>query len=228
MRKYILSLFIMMAGMFAMAQNAEPTETEALLKVTVTNFKEVPRKDEPITFESLKTKKQYSGVTNEKGKFSVLVPKGDVYAIKYNNNKENVEYNKLKVDTTSDLVTIDVKIKIEPPRTFILDNVLFDTGKASLKSSSYKSLNELVELLKIKRTMVIEIDGHTDNMGSAERNLQLSKERANTVRNYLIRKGIKAQRVSAKGYGETKPISSNDTEEGRKLNRRTEVNIISE
>jgi outer membrane protein OmpA-like peptidoglycan-associated protein len=226
--KRTLVILCILISISLFAQNTEPTETQALLKVTVTNYKEAPRQNEPITFESSKTKEQYSGVTNEKGKFSILVPKGDTYIIKYSNYKENVEYNKLKIDTTKDIVTIDVKIKIDPPKTFILDNVLFDTGKATLKPSSYKSMNNLVEVMKIKKTMVIEIGGHTDNVGSDKVNMQLSRERAMTVRSYLIRKGISPERVTAKGYGDSKPINSNDTEEGRKQNRRTEVNIIKE
>jgi OmpA-OmpF porin, OOP family len=226
--KALIIMLLALMGFTAYPQNLEPSEKETLLNVTVTNFKNIPRKDEPITFESVTTKKTYSGVTNEKGKFSVLVPKGDTYSIKYSNFKENVEYNRLKVDDTKDLVTIDVKIKIEPPKTFVLDNVLFDTGKSTLKPSSYKALNNLVELMKIKKSLVIEIGGHTDNIGSSKGNLLLSKERAIAVENYLIRKGIAKERLSAKGYGDTKPVTSNKTEEGRMQNRRTEVNIIKE
>ncbi len=226
--RVLLVLLSMIISISAFSQTLEPTEKEALLNVSVTNFKDIPCKNEPITFESISSKKQYSNITNEKGKFSLLVPKGETYSIKYSNFKENVEYNKLKVDENKDLVTIDVKIKIDPPKTFILDNVLFDIGKATLKSTSYKTLNDLVELMKIKKTLVIEIGGHTDNIGSDKVNLQLSKERANSVRNYLIRKGIYQDRITSKGYGNTKPISSNDSEEGRKQNRRTEVNIIKE
>ena len=121
-----------------------------------------------------------------------------------------------------------MKIKIEPPKTFVLDNVLFDIGKATLKPSSNKSLNELVELMKLKPGLVIEIGGHTDNYGKHDVNMRLSHDRANSVRNYLIKKGIAKDRITAKGYGDTKPVASNKTEESRKQNRRTEVNIIKE
>ena len=76
------------------------------------------------------------------------------------------------------------------------------------------------------QNLKIEIGGHTDNQGNDEYNMNLSLERAKSVYNYLISKGISADRMSYKGYGETKPIASNDTEEGRQLNRRTEFKVI--
>lgn len=224
----IIVLLILSLSISVYSQKLEPTESEALIDVTVTNFKGVPRANEPIIFKSVKTKQQYPGTTDAQGKFSLLLAKADTYSILYSNYKENVEYNKLKIDSTKDIETITVKIKIEPPKTFVLDNVLFDTGKASLKSSSFKALNDLVELMKMKSTLVIEIGGHTDNVGKADVNMRLSQARANTVRNYLVKKGIAANRVKAKGFGDTKPVAPNDTEEGRKQNRRTEVNIIKE
>lgn len=224
----IIFLFIILISISAYSQKLEPTENEALVNVTVTNFKEVPRPKEPIIFESNKTKKQYKGITDAQGKFSLLLPKGQVYSIMYSNYKENVEYNKLKIEPLKDLMTFTVNIKIEPPKTFVLDNVLFDTDKATLKSSSYKALNDLAELMKMKTTLIIEIGGHTDNVGKHDYNMKLSQERANTVRKYLVKKGISPDRVTAKGYGDTQPVAPNDTEEGRKQNRRTEVNIIKE
>ena len=223
---FVLLIFTLCTNVYS--QKLEPTETHALINVSVNNFKGVPRQGETIIFESAATKKQYSGISDEKGKFSLLLPKSTTYTILYSNYKENVEYNKLKIDSTKDLETITVKIKIEPPKTFVLDNVLFDTGKASLKPSSNKSLNELVELMKLKPGLVIEIGGHTDNIGKHYINMRLSHERANAVRNYLIKKGISKDRVTSKGYGDTKPVASNKSDEGRKQNRRTEVNIIKE
>ena len=72
------------------------------------------------------------------------------------------------------------------------------------------------------------IEGHTDNTGVAEHNLQLSQERADAIKAYLIRKGVKAKRLEAKGYGQTRPIESNDTERGREINRRVEINVAKE
>ena len=76
--------------------------------------------------------------------------------------------------------------------------------------------------------MIIEIGGHTDDVGDEDKNQALSEKRANTVLQYLIKKGIDSKRLTAKGYGETKPVAYNTTAEGRQKNRRTEVSIIKE
>ena len=110
----------------------------------------------------------------------------------------------------------------------MLENVYFETGKSNLKPNSFKALDDLVEILKIKTTMAIEIQGHTDNVGKEEDNLKLSQERANEVRKYLITKGIAETRVSAKGYGQTMPVADNGTETGKAKNRRTSLKVIKE
>ena len=79
-----------------------------------------------------------------------------------------------------------------------------------------------------KKTMVIEIAGHTDNVGQPEANKKLSQDRADAVRNYLIKKGVKALNVQAKGYGDSQPIATNNSDAGKQKNRRTEVRIIKE
>jgi outer membrane protein OmpA-like peptidoglycan-associated protein len=91
-----------------------------------------------------------------------------------------------------------------------------------------KQLNSLVDTLKKKPTMKIEIAGHTDNVGEDLINLHLSQKRADAIRGYLLSKGIVEDRVLAKGYGETEPTASNDTQEGRSFNRRIEVKVIEE
>ena len=97
-----------------------------------------------------------------------------------------------------------------------------------LRAESNKELNQLAEYMTLKKTLVIEIAGYTDNVGAADANLKLSEDRANAVKQYLVKKGIDASRVSAKGYGDSMPEADNSTAEGRQKNRRTEVHIISE
>ena len=106
--------------------------------------------------------------------------------------------------------------------------MFFETGFSSLKKESFSALNDLVDALKSKPSLNIEIAGHTDNVGNHEANQKLSADRANVVRDYLIKHGIEPNRVIAKGYGETQPVADNDSPEGRQQNRRTEVRIISE
>ncbi len=115
-------------------------------------------------------------------------------------------------------------IKIESGATIALRNVFFESGKYDLDRKSNFELNKVVELLN-ENKIRIEISGHTDNIGSETSNNELSANRAKSVYNYLISKGISKERLSFKGYGEQKPEASNDTIEGRALNRRIEIKI---
>ncbi len=211
------------------AQELKPTEKEALLTVSVVNEKEKAQVGEQVTFESITTKKTYSGVTKAGGKFDILVPTGDKYKIKYKTFTSDADYTTLDVPyAKGEILSFEVIIQFELPKRYTLDNVYFETGKADIKPASFKYIDEMAEYLKLKTSMVIEISGHTDNVGKPEANLTLSQERANAVRNYLIKKGIAPDRIVAKGYGDTQPISSNDTDAGKQKNRRTEVRIIKE
>ncbi|ADQ17006.1 OmpA/MotB domain protein [Leadbetterella byssophila DSM 17132] len=112
--------------------------------------------------------------------------------------------------------------------TFKLDKVYFNVGQAQILPESYEQLSQLVQYLKVNPTYKIQIEGHTDNQGDARANLQLSNDRAYNVRQYLIEQGIETSRIKFKGYGSSKPVSPNDTEENRRKNRRVEYQIIKE
>ena len=103
----------------------------------------------------------------------------------------------------------------------------FDVNKFDLKPESEAELDKLVQLLNDNPTLKIQIGGHTDNIGKPADNLALSNNRAKAVVNYLVAKNISAQRLTAKGFGETQPVDDNKTEEGRARNRRTELKVIS-
>jgi outer membrane protein OmpA-like peptidoglycan-associated protein len=107
-----------------------------------------------------------------------------------------------------------------------LNNIYFATASAELQKKSFSELFLLVQLLKENPNMKIEIGGHTDNTGTSEDNLNLSQQRAESVVAFLKSKGITEERMKAKGYGETVPIASNETEEDRSKNRRTSVRIL--
>lgn len=99
----------------------------------------------------------------------------------------------------------------------------FDFNSSSIKKESYSALDEAVKILKNNNDALFVIEGHTDNVGTDEYNLTLSKARAKAVMEYFIAKGIPAARISSQGYGEAKPIATNDTEEGMAKNRRVEI-----
>ncbi len=110
--------------------------------------------------------------------------------------------------------------------TFVLRNVFFDFDQSVLKKESFVELDKLADYLKANQNLKIELGGHTDNQGRDDYNLNLSLERAKSVYNYLISKGIQSDRMTFEGYGKTQPMETNETEEGRALNRRTEFKII--
>lgn len=227
--KLLLLLFLSAIIPGVYAQKID-TANSALVNVVVTNFKNVPQKGEQILFESVKTKQIFKGISNHKGIFKIYLKGNDTYKIQIKSIGEVDEYNTFEIPALGEgelYTESTLTIQFEHPKTFTLDNVQFETGKASLTKTSYKELNELLEYLKLKEDVVIEIAGHTDDVGDDISNQKLSEARANTVRNYLISKGITTKRVQAKGYGETNPIAPNTTPEGRQQNRRTEVRILS-
>lgn len=101
----------------------------------------------------------------------------------------------------------------------------FETGKDIIKQESYPSLDELAKLMVKKSTWTLKLSGHTDNQGKPAKNLQLSKDRANSVKKYLVSKGVDEARIFTEWFGQTKPIASNKTPEGRQKNRRVEMNV---
>ena len=107
-----------------------------------------------------------------------------------------------------------------------LENIYFDTDKSILKSTSFQSLDYVVNMLNERKNILIRIDGYTDNVGDKNHNIQLSDDRAQSVANYLILKGINKNIISSKGFGADHPISSNSTEIGRAKNRRVVISIV--
>ena len=105
-------------------------------------------------------------------------------------------------------------------------NLNFEFGKSTLEKSSYEYLDKVVVLMQKNPTVKVIINGHTDNVGTEDANMKLSKERAVSVYDYLVSKGIESPRLTYKSYGSTMPIASNDTEAGRAQNRRVEFEII--
>lgn len=108
----------------------------------------------------------------------------------------------------------------------VLKNIFYETGKYQLKKQSEYELNKLVEFMRLNPNVRVEISGYTDNIGTKEDNMVLSENRARTVVEYLIGKGINKSRLQYIGYGETEPVASNDTAEGRSKNRRTGFKIV--
>lgn len=208
------------------SQNLKPTDSHVLVDVFVYDNKGKALENEHVSFFARRTKQTYNVTTNAEGKSQLLLPKNDVYEVSYKDLLTKKDYALIEVPYEEGLITYSVEIIYEPTRIFTLENVYFEFDKSTLKPESYPALNELVDLLKAEPTMEIEISGHTDNVGTPQSNMILSQNRAESVRQYLINKGISPSRVKAVGYGDTKPVASNETDEGRQMNRRTEVKIL--
>ena len=196
-----------------------------------------------VDFTDLKSGETYaSSFTDEDGEFLVCLPMGKNYALniskeKYLFHSENFSLEKTRSLDNPFLLKIGLQPIKEQPITatpnaavtsppIVLRNVLFETGSAELKPESTFELNKLLQLLDNNSTLKIQIRGHTDNVGSDEDNLILSTNRAKAVHDFLVKHGIQAPRLSYKGFGETKPIDSNDTDWGRQNNRRTEFVML--
>ncbi|MFP4556284.1 MAG: OmpA family protein [Bacteroidales bacterium] len=164
------------------------------------------------------------------GRFLITLPTNRNYAF-FVSKPNYLFYSKnfnLKGTFTADKpFRLNIELKpITVGETMVMRNVFFETDSYELKDESLTELNKLIDLLKLNPKMEIEVGGHTDNVGSAEYNKTLSDNRAKSVANYLTNNGIDSERITWKGYGLTKPIGDNSTEEGRAENRRTEIRVI--
>jgi outer membrane protein OmpA-like peptidoglycan-associated protein len=163
------------------------------------------------------------------GQYLVVLPAGRTYSV--SSNKEGYFFysQSFEVPTSAHFQEIkkDIELKpIEKGAKVVLNNIFFETGKATLTPQSRLELEKAIELLRVNPTMVIEIGGHTDNVGDDAYNMKLSHDRAKAVRDYLVTEGVASERIQAKGYGELNPVASNETESGRTANRRTEFVIL--
>ena len=148
--------------------------------------------------------------------------------------KKDIEQN-FYLEPVKQEVNIEPEEKIEKEiedlelvdaKTIRLNNVYFPTGKAEIINNSYRELDKLVKMMREKPEMRIRVDGHTDNQGDSEKNKELSQKRAEAVKTYLVEKGIDEERITCKGWGDTKPVAKNSTESSRQKNRRVEITIL--
>ncbi len=164
------------------------------------------------------------------GKYLVSLPSGKNYGIAVNADGYLFHSENFDIPNAAAYQEIEKDIylkKVEVGKEIVLRNIFFDFNQSTLRPESKAELERLAQLLRENPTIKIEISGHTDNVGSAAYNKGLSERRAKSVVDYLIGVGISADRMTYVGYGFDKPIASNDTDEGRQLNRRTEFKITS-
>lgn len=184
-----------------------------------------------IELTDINSRKAISKIqTDEEGNYLITLPAGKDYA--FNVNRKNYLFYSDNFSLTNDnadtFFTKNIPMKpIEAGANVILKNIFFKTADYGLDSSSFIELDKLVALLNENPAMKLLIGGHTDNSGKKETNVSLSLNRAKSVVDYITSKGVAAARLQAKGFGDSKPIASNETEQGKSLNRRTEITVVS-
>ncbi|MCE7954122.1 MAG: hypothetical protein DYH00_00480 [Bacteroidetes bacterium CHB6] len=216
---------------FNLYDNAKPVPV-SYAQGTVTDAetnKPVDAKFEVIDLESGQTVvESYSD--KSKGEFLLTLPSGKNYALNVSKRNYLFYSDHFSMTEAADLqhpVHLNVKLKpLKEGSTMDLNNIFFDTNSATLKPESKAELDKLVAFIKSNAIAKIEVGGHTDNVGDDKSNQTLSENRAKAVYDYLIKSGIEALRLTSKGYGETKPVADNTTEDGRAKNRRTEITIL--
>ncbi len=184
-----------------------------------------------IRFDDLTTGKEVgeARVNPRTGDYNIALPAGRNYGFHaaapgYLSVNENLELTDLEEygEVRRDLLLVPIEIG----QAIQLKNVFFVRSKAELLAESYPELDRLVKIMMDNPTIEIELSGHTDSLGDAEANLQLSEQRVQSVKNYLVGRGVPSRRISGKGYGGSMPIAPSDTEANRQLNRRVEFKIV--
>lgn len=224
--------------MFQLPEHLRPTPT-TWVEGNVTNKQAEPI-EASIEVYRIRDGKELGNVTSFEGGYLMSLPVGEEYGFRvehpgylfYSDNFVILPEHNLDKPYRRDILlqripatsTIDQVPEVSRP--VVLRNVFFSTGSAVLRTESYVELNRLIGLLNDYPEMNIAVHGHTDNVGDFGMNLELSKNRAKSVFEYLVQGGIAAERLQSDGFGASRPIATNETEEGRQNNRRTEFVVL--
>ena len=210
---------------------AEKFKRASYVKGTVKDATNQQNLSAEIELIDLKTNKVVEKTISDAitGQYTAVLPNGSQYGLFINkkeyffksltfNFSEKTEADSKMIDILLDPIKKDVKT--------VLNNIFFDSGKAELRPESFTELDKLQLLLVQNPSLQVEISGHTDDVGKDTENQLLSEKRALAVANYLTQKGINSQQIKVKGYGKTKPIVPNTSDENRQINRRIEMSIL--
>lgn len=216
---------------FDLYKEARP-EKIVFLKGTLTNEDKSKPINAKVEIKGINSKKITTiNVDTTSGKYigvhTIAENEDVVVTVKQEGKAFLSQYISYKEESTGSPIKMDlVSKKIEANKAFTINNIQYKTNSAELTNGSKAILDEFVGFLKDNQSIFIEIRGHTDNVGNPIANMALSTDRAFTVFDYLCKSSIDKSRIKFKGYGDTQPIKSNSTEEGRLENRRTEFFII--
>ena len=217
---------------FALYEEAQPNRV-SYMKGKVFDSQTSRPLEAQFELIDLETRKKVIESSSEpgNGEFLVVIPVDADYALNvsrpaYLFHSENFAFDKVYSRTEPFLKDIALS-PIEIGERIVLRNVFYHTDSFALDTKSIVELDKVVMFMRANPSLVVEIGGHTDNTGSQEHNLWLSGKRAGEVAAYLVDHGIKKERIEFRGYGMEVPVTTNETEEGRALNRRTELKVLS-
>ncbi len=216
---------------FELPKEIKPNKV-TYVKGIVYDAESVDKLEAKIKLINLSSNKEIAQAISDKetGEFLICLPIGEDYA--FNVSKEGYLFysETFSLSKSSDNIKVyRFDIPLSPLRKgqkTILKNIFFDTNSYELKKTSYPELEKLFQFLQKNKNIKVEIGGHTDNTGNETHNKKLSLNRAKSVYDYLIKKGIMANRLRFKGYGSSMPIDKNNTEKGKQKNRRTEFKVL--
>ena len=184
-----------------------------------------------VVFENMKDGSIYNKVktSGPDAAYELILPLGSKFGFYADTENYLAENQMLSTSnrTINEVIERDLYVvPLEVGESIRLNNIFFDFAKATLTEESFHELDRILPYFEKFQNLKIEISGHTDDVGSDEANQKLSEARANSVREYLINQGVRIDKIEAAGYGESIPVATNDTDEGRQLNRRVEFKVL--
>lgn len=232
MKRFFLFCCCVLSVSCAMAQATDTSLVTASGRIINGETKEpVTAK---ITYQSLPYGNKVGVINNatysfpmfDKERYSIIVEAPGFVTAKYMLDPAEAAQQKLIKDIELVHGTAVVKKKHEAGQVILLNNLIFQIAKSKIEPESYPELDMVVNMMKESPKMVIQVEGHTDYLGDAAKNLKLSQQRVDAVKVYLISKDINKGRVKTKAFGGTNPISREDTPEAHRLNRRVELRVL--
>jgi|TARA_B110000967_G_C18802597_1_gene519301 outer membrane protein OmpA-like peptidoglycan-associated protein len=221
-----LLLILILAPFFTVAQDLAPRLGVTLVNFTLLNDFDKPYPNAEIKFVRYDNT-YHSIITNAVGKNSILLNQGNSFRIICVVNGIEYEFdNPLEINKKEELFTLNMSLKLELYSEIIeLSNVYFLSGKYAIQETSKLELDKIVQDL-LSNNLIIEIAGHTDNVGNKNDNQVLSEKRALSIKSYFVSKGFSKERIVCVGYGDIQPVTNNTNSEERAKNRRIEMRIM--
>lgn len=212
-------------------ENSEKPDPVTLISGIVYNKKTNQPMAANIKYYDLEANLELGVATSDPttGEYKIILPSGKKYSFiaqqkEFYPISENIDLKELTI--YNEFAKNLFLLPIEKGEIIRLNNIFFEFNKSELMPESFNELDRLFDILNENKNMKIEISGHTDDKGSDEYNKSLSNSRAKSVLNYLVEKGIKVERLTSVGYGESQPVVANDTEENQSFNRRVEFKVL--